>query len=205
MKTTKFTPNKDTLTFTITDKYDREFIFATNNSEVYDEICATFMTSQRVEREIVVEDELGIFMFPCLQYIFTPNEDNDYVRLEQLDEWVKYQMPGFNYEFTDDNGNPWWSVNNTTLTLWYSEHYKWYKSLLALYETINNLNISMMSADKKKLRRLEKYLDFCNKKLENMDADCIDVVEVLSTPISRWRHITSVQDYVLAQNEIYSK
>ena len=65
-------------TFTVTDKYDRKFIFVGTEEQIrgLQELC---MAESFRAHLIKIEDELGIFAIPVMQGTFTPNEDGDYV------------------------------------------------------------------------------------------------------------------------------
>ena len=189
-------------TFTVTDKYDREFIFVGSEEQIIglQELC---MAESFCSNLIKLEDELGIFSLPLMQGVFTPNEDGDYVRTEQIPHWMSENLPGFHLEFIDEDDVPYFSTCDG-LQIWYKEHYEWYLEVLRLNQQVSDINTKMLSSSKADIKRCEYELILTYKKLDDMDFYCIDVVEFLSQPIKLYRHVVSSSDMATAFSEIYA-
>ena len=140
--------------FYMTDKYGRMFVFRGNYAQIR-EIQTMCMSREFASNAIRVEDELGIFCFPFLKGLFTPNEDEPYVKPCMVEHFMKYQMPGFHLEFIGEDGMPYFSTCDG-LQLWHKENLDWYEKILEINNLINDIKIQMMTATKSEIRRLEK-------------------------------------------------
>ena len=189
--------------FYVTDKHDREFIFVGSEEQIrgLQELC---MASSFCPNLINMEDELGIFSIPLMEgtFIWRENGDCDYVPTEQIPQWMSENMPGFHLEFVDEEGIPYFSTYDG-LEVWHKDNYDWYSEVLRINQQISDINAKMFSSSKSNIKRCEYELALAYKKLDDMDFDCIDVIEHLSQPIKLYRHISSELDMALAFNEIY--
>lgn len=171
--------------FYVTDKHGRDFVFVGSEEQIrgLQELC---MAESFAPNLIKLRDELGIFSIPLMQGTFTPNEDNDYVRKSDIPQWMSDNMPGFYLEFIDEDGTPYFSTCDG-LEIWYKENYDWYSEVLRINQQIADLNAKMFSSSKSNIKRCEYELALAYKKLDDMDFDCIDVIEHLSQPIKLYR------------------
>lgn len=172
-------------TFVVTDNHNNAYTFVGSEEQIrgLQELC---MSTDFANNLIKMYDEVGIFSIPLMQGIFTPNEDNDYIRKSDIPQWMKDNMPGFRLEFIDEDGTPYFSTCDG-LEIWYKENYDWFSEVLHINQQISDLNAKILNSSKSEIKKCEFELALAYKKLDDMDFDCVDVIEYLSTPISRYR------------------